>query len=46
MISPVTQHFEARRMRATVRSENVDHAPIITAPQVVIDLVLQAVADI
>jgi pimeloyl-ACP methyl ester carboxylesterase len=46
MISPATQHFEAQRMRATVRSENADHAPIITAPELVVDLVLQAVADV
>jgi pimeloyl-ACP methyl ester carboxylesterase len=45
MISPATQRFEAQRMGATVRSEKVDHAPIITAPQLVIDLVLQAVVD-
>jgi pimeloyl-ACP methyl ester carboxylesterase len=43
MISPATQQFEAKRMRATVRSAKVDHAPIVTAPDMVVELVLQAV---
>jgi pimeloyl-ACP methyl ester carboxylesterase len=43
MISPATQRFEAQRMRATVQTANVDHAPLITAPGVVIELILRAV---
>lgn len=42
MINPTTQHFEAKRMGATVRSEKVDHAPLITAPEMVIDLIINA----
>ena len=42
MINPKTQHFEAERMGATVRSEKVDHAPLITAPEMVIDLIINA----
>lgn len=42
MINPRTQHFMAERMRATVRSHCVDHAPLITAPDKVIDLILEA----
>jgi pimeloyl-ACP methyl ester carboxylesterase len=44
MINPKTQHFLAERMRASVRVENVDHAPIATAPNPVVDLFLEAVA--
>jgi pimeloyl-ACP methyl ester carboxylesterase len=43
MISPATQLFEAKRMGATLRSVKVDHAPIITAPELVVELLLQAV---
>ena len=45
MISPATQRFEARRMRATVHSAKVDHTPIITAPGLVVDLIVQAVGN-
>jgi pimeloyl-ACP methyl ester carboxylesterase len=43
MISPVTQLFMARRMGARVRSEKVDHMPLATAPQPVIEIILDAV---
>jgi hypothetical protein len=33
MINPVTQLFMAQRMGARIRSEKVDHAPLITAPE-------------
>jgi pimeloyl-ACP methyl ester carboxylesterase len=42
MINPKTQHFMASRMGAQVRSSKVDHSPMITAPQVVIDIILEA----
>lgn len=42
MISPATQRYEARRMGATTHSAKVDHAPIVTAPTLVIDLIVQA----
>jgi pimeloyl-ACP methyl ester carboxylesterase len=42
MISPDTQHFMARRMSAEVRSCEVDHSPIITAPDAVTTLIVEA----
>jgi pimeloyl-ACP methyl ester carboxylesterase len=46
MIAPETQRFMAERMRAKVRSEPVDHAPLITRPEVVVDLIMDAVRDV
>jgi pimeloyl-ACP methyl ester carboxylesterase len=45
MIAPETQRFMADRMKARVRSHPVDHAPLVTAPAVVVDLILEAVDD-
>jgi pimeloyl-ACP methyl ester carboxylesterase len=45
MIVPETQRFMAARMKARVRSHPVDHAPIVTAPGIVVDLILAAVRD-
>src|SRR6516225_9819083 len=45
MIAPVTQHFMAARMKARVRSHRVDHTPIVTAPDVVVDVIREAVRD-
>lgn len=42
MINPKTQHFMAERMRATVHSFPVDHTPLLSAPQRVVDLILEA----
>jgi pimeloyl-ACP methyl ester carboxylesterase len=42
MISPQTQRFMADRMGSTVRSHQVDHSPMLTAPNVVVDFVLEA----
>ncbi|MBV8209642.1 MAG: alpha/beta hydrolase [Burkholderiaceae bacterium] len=42
MINPKTLGFMANRMGATVRSEAVDHSPMITAPDGVVDLILGA----
>ena len=46
MIAPDNQRFMAARMQAQVRSHPVDHAPIITAPGVVLSLLLEAVAAV
>jgi hypothetical protein len=46
MILPETQRFMAQRMRARVRAHNVDHAPILTAPTVVLDLIREAIAEL
>jgi pimeloyl-ACP methyl ester carboxylesterase len=42
MISPETQHFTADRMGAHLRVRPVDHAPLVTAPADVVDIVLAA----
>jgi pimeloyl-ACP methyl ester carboxylesterase len=42
MISPDTQHFMTDRMNAHVRSHEVDHAPIVTAPDVVSSVIIEA----
>ena len=43
MINPVTQKFMAERMHATVHVHDVDHAPLITRPQTVVDIITEAV---
>jgi pimeloyl-ACP methyl ester carboxylesterase len=43
MISPDTQHFMAHRMNARVRSFQVDHTPIVTAPEVVTGVIIETV---
>jgi pimeloyl-ACP methyl ester carboxylesterase len=42
MIPAKTQHFQAGRMGATVRAHAVDHSPMLTSPNTVIDLILDA----
>jgi pimeloyl-ACP methyl ester carboxylesterase len=42
MIHPKTQHFMAERMKATVRSYAVDHTPLLTAPDKVAEIILEA----
>jgi pimeloyl-ACP methyl ester carboxylesterase len=42
MINPKTQHFMAERMHATVRAHPVDHTPMYSAPDVVLDVILEA----
>jgi pimeloyl-ACP methyl ester carboxylesterase len=43
MIVADTQRFMAERMNATVKSYAVDHAPIITAPDLVVEIICEAV---
>jgi pimeloyl-ACP methyl ester carboxylesterase len=43
MINPETQRFMAGRMAATIRSYRVDHTPMYTAPELVVDIILEAV---
>jgi pimeloyl-ACP methyl ester carboxylesterase len=45
MIVPETQHFMATRMKARARSLPVDHTPLVSAPGVVVDIILDAVRD-
>jgi hypothetical protein len=44
MINPETQHFMAGRMGAKMRSCPVDHTPLVTAPDQVVDIILEAAA--
>jgi hypothetical protein len=46
MINPATQHFMADRMNAQVRSHPVDHTPSVTAPDVVTEVIVEAVRSI
>lgn len=46
MINPATQRFMAARMGASIRSAKVDHTPLITAPEPVIEVILEALASL
>jgi hypothetical protein len=46
MIIHENQRFMAQRMKARVRSHPVDHAPIVTAPSVVVDIIREAIAEV
>jgi hypothetical protein len=46
MINPETQHFMARRMNAHVRSYDADHTPIVTAPDAVANVIVEAVQSV
>ena len=45
MINPKTQHFMADRMGAKIRSSRVDHSPMYTEPNLVIDVILEAARE-
>ena len=45
MINPNTQRFMANRMGANVRSQRVDHTPMYTEPDLVIDVILEAARE-
>jgi hypothetical protein len=45
MITQETQRFMIERMRAKVRSHPVDHAPIVTAPALVVDIISEAIRE-
>ena len=45
MINPKTQHFMADRMGAKVRSHRVDHTPMYSEPNVVIDVIVEAARE-
>jgi pimeloyl-ACP methyl ester carboxylesterase len=44
MIVQETQRFMAARMKAHARSTSADHAPLITAPAAVVDIIQEAIA--
>jgi pimeloyl-ACP methyl ester carboxylesterase len=46
MINPATQRFMAERMHAHTRTDTFDHAPLITRPQAVTDIVTEAVRSV
>ena len=46
MIIPTTQRFMAERMKAKIKSHDVDHTPIVTAPGLVVDIIHDAVRSI
>lgn len=46
MINPETQRFMAARMHAQTRSLLVDHAPLLTAPETVVDLIVAAANEV
>jgi pimeloyl-ACP methyl ester carboxylesterase len=46
MINPATQRFLAERMGAQIRTEKVDHAPLVTAPALVVEIILQAITGL
>jgi pimeloyl-ACP methyl ester carboxylesterase len=43
MIIPDTQRYMAERMNAKIKAHAVDHAPSITAPTVVVDIIRDAI---
>jgi pimeloyl-ACP methyl ester carboxylesterase len=45
MINPKTQHFMAERMAAKVRVHPVDHTPLLTAPELVVDIIDEAARE-
>lgn len=45
MIVQETQRFMADRMKARVRSHTVDHAPMVTAPKPVVDIIREAIEE-
>jgi pimeloyl-ACP methyl ester carboxylesterase len=42
MINPKTQHFMAERMRAKIHSHRVDHTPMYSEPNVVVNVIVDA----
>ena len=45
MISPTTQRFMAERMGAKIHSHPVDHTPMYTAPNLVVDIISEAARE-
>ena len=45
MISPKTQQFMAKRMAAKVWIQPVDHTPLLTAPEIVVEIIREAAGD-
>jgi pimeloyl-ACP methyl ester carboxylesterase len=45
MINPKTQQFMAQRMGAKIRSSRVDHSPMYTATNLVVNVILEAARE-
>jgi pimeloyl-ACP methyl ester carboxylesterase len=45
MIAPETQCYMANRMRARIRTHQIDHSPMHTAPDVVVSVILEAARE-
>jgi pimeloyl-ACP methyl ester carboxylesterase len=45
MIAPETQRYMAERMGAKIRTHDVDHTPMHTAPEVVVGVILEAARE-
>jgi len=45
MINPKTQHFMAERMGAKIHARPVDHTPMYSEPDVVVDVILEAARE-
>lgn len=45
MIAPETQRYMAERMGAKIRTHSVDHSPMNTAPEIVVDVILEAARE-
>jgi pimeloyl-ACP methyl ester carboxylesterase len=45
MINPKTQHFMANRMRACTHTFAVDHTPLLTAPEKVLEVIITAAQE-
>jgi len=46
MIVPETQRYMAERMKAQTKAHPVDHAPSVTAPAVVVDIIRDAIRSV
>jgi pimeloyl-ACP methyl ester carboxylesterase len=46
MIVHENQRFMAQRMKARVHSHRVDHAPMLSAPSIVVDIIREAIAEV
>lgn len=46
MINPETQLSQAERMGAQMRTHPVDHTPMVTAPALVVDIILDAAREV
>jgi pimeloyl-ACP methyl ester carboxylesterase len=46
MIVPETQRYMAARMKAKIKAHAVDHAPSVTAPTAVVDVIRDAIRSV